>query len=550
MPLPRIPAPLALGLALASGSPAQAPAEPPALVVLVSVDQLAAWVFDELRPHLPAGGGFRRLLDHGVDFEACAFAHGCTETGPGHATIGTGAPAAVHGIVGNQWFDPASGRIVYCASSPGAAPVGGGPADRGPGTLGVPTFGQALKAADPQSRVVGLSLKDRSAILMAGHGADAALWFDAESGRFVTSTAFAATRPAWLERFEAVRPIARFFGANWDRQGPPGAYAGLVDDRPFEGRDPRGRRTLPQRIDGGLAAPGPAFHEHLACSPFGNRALLELAQAAIDAYQLGADAVPDLLAVGFSSTDLIGHRYGPGSVEVRDTLLRLDADLAALLRTLDARVGRGRYAVLLTSDHGVGPAPEARLASGLPSGRAVRHATIARSAAEKALRDAYGAPPADLERWVTAISGPWLHLDRAALDARGIDPAEAAARAAAALVGMPSVRSAVATAAPERIEDPELRALLAATFAAGRGGEVWIVVEPHWLTDPTPTASHGTPWAYDREVPLLGYGHRLRSGVRIGTPISPGTAVVLAAALCGIAPPPGARDPLPRDALR
>lgn len=538
-----------LGICLpAAAAPTQAPR--PALTVFVSVDQLAKWVFEDAFPHFVPRRGFRRLVDFGVYFDHCAYRHGCTETGPGHATIGTGATAAVHGIVANQWLDPATGKGVYCATSPDASPVGGGAAGRGPGTLLVPTLGDALKEQVPGSQVVSISLKDRAAILMGGARSDIALWFDPASGRFVTSTAYARMRPAWLDRFEGAFPMERFFGQEWDAIGEPAAYAGLVDDRPFEGADPNGCRTLPERIDGGLAAPGPRYYGQVYTSPFGNTALVDLARAAIAAYHLGADDVPDLLCVGFSSTDAIGHRNGPLSVEVRDTLLRLDQQLEDLLRTLDAHVGHGRYAVFLTADHGVGPAPESDAAREHHGGRAPRYALRVRSAAERALRGAYGAPPDGHERWVRGLAGPWLYLDRAALDARHIDRAEAAAEAAAALGEIDSVHAAIPTIGDAEGADPELAAILADTAHEGRSGDVWVVIEPYWLGYPTPTASHGSPWPYDREVPLLAYGPGLRKGARVSTPVTPGTAVVLAAALWGIEPPSGARDPLPSAALR
>lgn len=532
---------------LGTSLPAQVPSTRPALVVVVSVDQLATWVFDEVRPLLPATGGFHRLLAHGVRFTECAYQHGCTETGPGHATIGTGATAAMHGIVGNHWID-ADGKNVYCATSPGARAVGGGDDGFGPGRLCVPTFGDALKAQVPGSRVVSISMKDRSAILMGGATADLALWFDHRSGRFVTSTAFTSTLPAWLERFEETYGAHRYFGCRWDRCGPPDAYAGLVDDRPFEGPDPNGRRTLPERIDGGLAAPGAAFHSHLYTSPFGNQIVVDLARTVLVEEDLGADDVPDLLCVGFSSTDAVGHRNGPDSVEARDTLLRVDTQLDELLRALDAHVGRGRYAVLLSADHGVAPVPEERVAAGLPGGRASRQGMMVRNAAEKAMRDAFGAPPEGHRRFVRGSSGGFLHLDQGALTAAGVDRTKAAAAVAASLTGISGLRRALPITDLESVPE-ELRAIHGATMHDGRVGDVWLIDEPFWLGSPRPAASHGTVWEYDREVPLLAYGAGLRKGIELATPVTPGTIAVIAAALCGIEPPSGATDPLPRVAL-
>ena len=533
----------------ATAAPAQEPGNAPRLVVLVSVDQLATWVFEAARPHFADDGGFARLLEHGTLFTNCAYAHGCTATGPGHATLGTGAPAAVHGIVDNQWIDPVTGAAVYCASTPGAEPVGGGPRGRGPDTLKVPTLGEALKAQRPGARVVGISFKDRGAILPAGRGADAALYFDQDVGHFVTSTAFANSIPAWVSRFEAAYPVTRFFGRTWDRFGSPSAYEGLVDDRPFEGPDPNKSRTLPKTIDGGRKEIRPRFYAHLYASPFANEVLLGLARAAIDAYDLGEDDTPDLLTISFSSPDAVGHQYGPQSHEVRDTLLRLDQDLAGLLRTLDARVGPGRYLVLLSSDHGVGPCPESRVAAGLPGGRDGNLSLKIRAAAEKTMRDAYGEPAEG--NWVRGIAGTWLYLDRRKIESAGVDRAEACGRVARALAGLGTLRTAIPTTGPLPEDlDPELATVFRNTYHPDASGDVYFVYEPYWLGYPTPTASHGTPWPYDREVPLLAYGSGIRGGVRNRTTVTPGLAVSVAAAVLGIEPPSGALEVVPEGVLR
>jgi predicted AlkP superfamily pyrophosphatase or phosphodiesterase len=521
----------------------------PRLVVLVSVDQLATWVFEAARPHFAEDGGFARLLDQGVLFTNCAYAHGCTATGPGHATLGTGAPASVHGIVDNQWIDPITGAAVYCATTAGAEAVGGGSANRGPDTLKVPTLGEVLKAQRPGARVVGLSFKDRGAILPAGRGADAALYFDQGVGHFVTTTAYAPAVPAWVARFEAAYPLTRYFGRTWDRYGAPSAFEGLVDDRPFEGPDPNKSRTLPKTIDGGRKTLRPRFYSHLYASPFANEVLVDLARAAVDAYDLGEDDVPDLLTISFSSPDAVGHQYGPESHEVRDTLLRLDRDLEALLRTLDARVGRGRHLVLLSSDHGVGPCPEGRVAAGLAGGRDGNLSVKIRAAAEKTMRDAYGEPAE--KSWVRGTAGTWLYLDRSNIEKAGIDRAEASQRVAKALEGLSTLHAAIPTTGPLPADlDPALADIFRSTYHPDSSGDVYFVYEPYWLGYPTPTASHGTPWAYDREVPLIAFGPGIRNGVVHPAAVTPGMAVSIAAAVLGIEPPLGATEVVPDGVFR
>ncbi|MCK5945068.1 MAG: alkaline phosphatase family protein, partial [Planctomycetes bacterium] len=346
--------------------------ERPRLVVLCSVDQLAAWVHALGQPFFAEHGGFRRLQRDGVTFANCAYEHACTETGPGHATIGTGAPASSHGIVKNQWWSRADQQAVYCVADAVDAladlPEGGG---RGPGRLLVPTFAESLKAHVPGSKVASVAWKDRSAILMAGRGADVAAWFEATTGNLVTNKGWVEETPAWIRAFNRERRIDRWFGEQWQRSGPDEAYRGLVDDQPFEYAhlNGSGQHTLPQPLTGGLQQPGGAYYTQLYASPFGNTIVREAAAAAVRGMQLGADDVPDLLCVSFSATDVVGHYFGPESVEARDALLRLDGELGQLFAMLDEQVGAGRWSLFLTADHGVGPTPERARANGVAAGR-------------------------------------------------------------------------------------------------------------------------------------------------------------------------------------
>ncbi len=547
---------LAACLLLAATLPAQAPPVRPRLVVLCSVDQLASWVLDDVLPHCAGDGGFRRLLDEGTRFSRCAYLHGCTETGPGHATLSTGAPARSHGIVKNQWWDPDSAVARYCVDDARVEalpdlPEGGG---KGPGLLLAPTIGEGIKAhLGARARVVSVAWKDRSSILLAGPAADVAVWFHAETGRLVTSQAFGPTAPPWLAAFQERRVLDGFFGQVWERSGPASAYAGLVDDRPFEAPHGNGslQRTLPQKLTGGLEAPGPLFYGQVYASPFGNEAVLQAALAAVQGEKLGTDDVPDLLCVGFSSTDTVGHAFGPDSVEARDGLLRLDRQLATLLQALDRQVGVGHYAFLLSADHGVGPIPEAAAQAGVPAGRGLV-LTRAKGAAESALARRYGSREGK-GPYVPRASEMSLFLDRTALAEAGVQ-GEAALReafriAANAAAVAPGALTAFATDELLRHgpgEDPIRRAMFFAAHPE-RAGDVLVVLRPFWL-DGTSPASHGSPHAYDREVPLLAMGPGIAVGID-QTPVSPGLCAVLIARLLGIPKPSLAVDEVPPGVL-
>ncbi|MBK8096401.1 MAG: alkaline phosphatase family protein [Planctomycetes bacterium] len=534
-----------------------APANPsarPRLLVLCSVDQLATWVWNNGRPFFRATGGFQRLLRDGVHLPQCAYLHACTETGPGHATLGTGAPANVHGIVKNQWFVPENGKKIYCVEQEMAAlpdlPEG---KNRGPGLLRVPTLGDALKAQVPGSKVVSVSWKDRSAILMGGRSADVCAWLENTTGRLVTNTAWVTATPPWITAFNREGTVDKFFGWTWDRFGPEAAYAGLVDDRLFEVPHQNGsnQKTLPQPLTGGKPDPDTAFYAQVYNSPIGNEVVLLAAQAAITGHELGHDDVPDLLCVSFSATDVIGHGFGPESVESRDALLRLDDQLGRLLAFLDEHVGAGQWAFLLSADHGVGPTPEAAKEQGLDAGRGVLQ-TRARAAAEQALVQAFGDRKGD-QPYIQQASEFSFFLEPAALEAhRGerslAEMTVAASRVAAtAAVKAPGILAAWATAdilADGKDQAEPLRRALFYAIHPGRAGEVQLVIKPYWLDGVTP-ASHGTPHPYDREVVGLALGPGLARGVSLAAPVSPGVFASIGARLLAISPPPAATEVVP-----
>ena len=549
----------AVALALALSSSLAAQASPgralPRLCVLVSVDQLASWVYEQGVPHFAADGGFRRLERDGVQFLQCAYQHACSETGPGHATIGTGAPAAAHGIVRNQWYSVDDKKVVYCVGQEQAAlsdlPEG---KDRGPGRLLAPTLGDSLKAHRAGSRVASISWKDRSAILMAGRSADIAVWCENATGRFVTNTFWCDAVPAWLADFNAGRLLDSYYGWVWQRVAGPDAYVGLVDDRPYEFVHANGgkQRFLPQTLTGGLDKPGAAFYTQVYASPIGNEMVLQCAQACVRGMDLGEDDVPDLLCVSFSATDLVGHYFGPDSVEARDALLRLDQQLGQLLTFLDGAVGKDRYALFLTADHGVGPTPEWARANGVDAGRGAL-LTMAGAAAESALRGAFGALPSG-QRYLSHVGEYTLFLDRERLLAQvpGRAPDELlaaasriAASAAQRTAGIVAAFATVDLDLPGAAADP-LRAAFRAAVFPGRAGDVQLVVKPYWL-DGTLPASHGSPHAYDRQVVAFALGGGAPAGLRLMQPITPGFGAVWLALQLGVPRPSAAVDVLPQE---
>ncbi|MFT4839932.1 MAG: hypothetical protein ACI8UD_003143 [Planctomycetota bacterium] len=520
------------------------PQEHPRLVVLCSVDQLASWVHALGEPFYAEDGGFRRLKSAGVTFANCAFEHACTETGPGHATIGTGAPASLHGIVKNTWWDRDLKQSIYCVGEPVAAlsdlPEGG---NRGPGRLLVPTLATSMKAHIPGCKVASVSWKDRSAILMAGPDSDVAAWFEATTGNLVTNSLWVEQTPPWMTQFNRQRAIDSFFGKSWDRTGPVAAYEGLVDDRPWENMHYNGslERTLPQAMTGGGTTITAPYYTQVYASPFGNTIVRMAAEAAVRGMKLGQDAVTDLLCVSFSSTDVVGHYWGPQSVEARDALLRLDQDLGALFSFLDEEVGVGAWAMFLTADHGVAPSPEASLRNGGSGGRGPID-TWVKSSVESALRQEFGLPTSG-KFYVERVSENAVYLNRLAISAKRGAALRTAAKACQRVHAVMTAYATEDLRGDYNHFDP-IRRALAHALSSQRAGDVQFVLQPYWLNGATP-ASHGSPHSYDREVVAMAIGPGIPAATSLAAPITPGFGAVLLAKMLGIPKPSAAHENVP-----
>lgn len=521
------------------------------LVVLIVVDQLASDVLAAAWPHL-GDDGFKRLEREGSSYPHCAYLHACTETGPGHATLGTGATPSVHGIVGNDWIDAATRETIGCCDDRSTRLLSGSEPGASAHRLLVPTLGDAMKAAfGGRARVASISQKDRSAIFPVGASADRVVWFDRKTSSFTTSTAFVAAlagpETAWLDALNRTHPIGRIDEYTWDRAGPPSAYADLgPDDEPVE-FPLGGSRTIPRTLRRADSGSAPEYCDWLSYSPAGLDLVFEHARFLLQDFGLGTDDVPDFLSIAPSSNDYVGHIFGPDSHEVRDMTLRTDRHVAALLKLLDETVGKGRYNVALSADHGITSIPELAVKRGIAAGRVSPDKL--RGAIEAAMRDAHGAPPAN-DRWVAKTLDADILLNRALLEARKIplnDAQDVAARGAALVSG-------VAEAVPihlireGKLSSSVLHDAVRRGHMPSRAVDVYVLVKPHYLFGKT-IASHGTPYDYDRRVPLFLFGPGIKDGHRSLGAVAPGSAVVTLAAALGIDGPRGADHPILADAL-
>jgi predicted AlkP superfamily pyrophosphatase or phosphodiesterase len=485
--------------------------EAPRLVVVVVVDQLRADYLDRFGAHF-GEGGFRLLLDEGASFPAARYAHASTSTCPGHAVVLSGSHADVNGIIGNDWYDPEARSEVYCSYDPSSPVVGGEGEGRSPRNLIGNTVGDVLKSTHAgRSRVISVSGKDRSAIMLGGHLADGVYWMQDTS--FVSSSYYGDELPEWVRRFNGEGRVSAYVGTTWERLLPEDAYLHLGPDDAVGEADEGGMGLVfPHPIGTEGGAVDESFIDAFEHSPLQNEVLLDFAMRAVDEAALGQDDAPDILAIGLSSNDRVGHAFGPDSHEAMDVTVRTDRGLARLFEFLDTRVGLDRTLVVLTADHGVAPLPE-RIAEVAPSDVFYRvHPSVLEDPVGEALEAEYGIPPQG-EPWVLYHSDPFVYLNAHAFEARGISVAEAERVTADALSEIDVVHAAYTRTELIAMRAGGAQLPVALSFHPDRSGSVYYVARPNVLIDDDSAGTgHGSPWTYDTQVPLLLYGPGVRPG--------------------------------------
>lgn len=362
----RIALPFLLGL-LVAGAGGAVSQDRPKLVVVLVVDQMRADYLERFDSLLDRG--FRRLSEHGTRFTDAHHQHAFTATAPGHATLMTGVFPATHGIVGNEFFDRAAHRTVYAIEDTTVQLIGGVSGEgRSPALLLRTTVADWLREQSPQSKVISVAGKDRVAVLMGGHEPTGAYWYHSGTGDFISSTYYRDQLPEWVRAFNADSTIVEYIRTGWHKILPEEAYA-LSREDDFPAEDDSTRASFPHLFtllppdslaaaDDTLPQPAPEAYHELLLTPYLDMHTFELARRAVEAEALGADEAPDLLLIGASASDYIGHEYGPYSQEIQDHYERFDGMVDEFLSFLDERVGRGAYSVVLTADHGVAMLPE------------------------------------------------------------------------------------------------------------------------------------------------------------------------------------------------
>jgi type I phosphodiesterase/nucleotide pyrophosphatase len=486
--------PFAFRLTAARSEQAQQPAAPETrLVLLIAVDQFRYDYLTRFRSEFTAG--FKKLLADGAVFTNAYLEHYPTVTAIGHATMLSGATPSVSGIIGNDWFDRESGKSVASITDDTVKPVGAPNASTAsPRRLLVSTLGDEMKLASPNPkgapnapRVIGISLKDRAAIMPVGRGADAAYWFDTKTGVFVTSTYYMNEAPGWVQAFNDRRAADSLAGQSWV---------------PLSGGAPL-MKQLPKET-------GSTLYEAVYGSPFGNQMLVDFTSAAIAEERLGQRGVIDLLSVSFSSNDSVGHTYGPESPQVRDIAIRTDRAIGQLLDRVDKLVGLQHTVVALTADHGVAPVPESLAQRSLPGGRMTNKELF--GAIEQALIAHFGEG-----KWLMATAGSSPYLNYSLIAEKQLDAAEVRRVAAAAAMAVPHVARVYTRDQLLRgeVANDFIGSRVLRGFNAQRSGDLEIILEPYWMRQATGT-THGSPYNYDAHIPLILMGRRVKAGMYPG----------------------------------
>jgi predicted AlkP superfamily pyrophosphatase or phosphodiesterase len=499
-----------------------APATPPKLAVIIVVDQMRADYVDRFNGEWT--GGLKRMVTQGAWFQQAAYPYLTTVTCAGHATIATGSFPHTHGVFQNAWWDREARRQMTCTQDPKATNIGYGvPVTGGDSAyrLQVPTFTDQMRTAR-QAHVAAISLKDRSAVMLAGHGGDAVAWLTNTLDGWESSTVYSETPVPAIKAFVEANPIAGDFGKTWDRMLPAASYSG-PDDGMGEAPPQGWTRSFPHPLNGASGKADGTFFAQWERSPFADAYLGRFAASLVESLQLGKHDGTDVLAVSFSTPDLAGHAFGPRSHEVQDIYARLDKTIGVLLDALDAQVGRERWVVGLSSDHGVTAIPEQLVAEGKDGGR------IDGGGIYNAIEDVLH-PVMTQGRHVTAISTNDIYFEPGVYDTIR-KSRELTAKVRGAIEARPGVQRVFLS---EEIrdgansKDPLVRAA-ALSYFPGRSGDIVFAPKPGWMISAAGT-THGSATPDDQRVPILFLG----AGIKAGTYQEAATPADIAPTLAAI----------------
>jgi len=486
----------------------------PNLVVGIVVDQMRQEYLYRFENKL-GEGGFKRMMREGFMLTNAHYNYVPTFTGPGHASIYTGTTPAVHGIIGNDWFDKVSKLTVNCVGDDRQKPVGSdvGNGDVSPWRMLSTTITDELElSTQRRSKVVGISIKDRGAVLPSGHTSDGAYWYDGKTGKFISSTYYKAALPVWVDQFNSLNLADIYLNQEWKTLLPIEQYKESgPDDSPYEGRlAGKERAVFPYNLKELRKLNGQ--FELLGYTPFGNDILTELAKATLRGEEMGKDEWTDFLAISYSSPDIIGHTMGPNSIELEDTYLRLDKNIEDLFNLLDKEIGKGKYTVFLTADHAVADVPQYIKDIKLPGDNF--NITLMEARLNAFLTTYFPG-----KKVIESISNDQVFLNQDLFSgepkASGIDLLIATELITKYLLSVEGVAEVFSesTLLQGNFNEGGLKGMMIRGYHTKRSGDIVYTLQPGWISSISPKGTtHGSPYSYDTHVPVLFYGTGIKSG--------------------------------------
>lgn len=478
----------------------------PKLVVGIVVDQMR-WDYLYRFKDMYSEGGFKRMLKEGFSSENNFIPFVPTYTAVGHTTIYTGSIPAISGIVGNNWFDKTTGQGVYCTDDSTVSTVGnnGKAGKMSPANMWVTSITDELRLSNNfKSKVIGIALKDRGAILPAGHSANAAYWYDA--GKWITSTHYMNVLPIWVEQFNEKNLPGKYMRKDWTTLLPLAKYdLSTADDKEYENKikGDTGGVTFPHKLS---SIPDSIKYESFRSTPFANTFTFDFAKAAIENEKLGSNTVTDFLAVSISSTDYIGHSFGPNSIEIEDTYLRLDKDIADFLQYLDVKLGKGNYTVFLSADHGVAHVPAFLAEHKIPGGN-FEDADL-RKELNQMIETDFGVTKA-----VQSLQNYQVYLNSDALEMQGKDVAAVKKAIIKVLQAKPFIINAFETdkLGTATLSEPQ-KAMLVNGYNVKRSGDIQFTLKPGYFDGGKKGTTHGLWNPYDAHIPCVFFGWGVKQG--------------------------------------
>lgn len=479
----------------------------PKLVVGMVVDQMRWDYLYRYYDRYKADGGFKRMLQQGFTADNCLIPYTPTITACGHTAVYTGSVPAIHGITGNNWFDKYEQRSVYCTEDKTVKSVGstGTNGEMSPRNMLTNTICDELRlATNFRSKVVGIAIKDRGGILPAGHSANAAYWYDSKTGDWITSTYYMNDLPQWVKDYNAQKNVDKYYALDWNTMYPKETYVqSTTDEQPWEGKSfGADQKTFPYDLKRFIGK----NYGAIASTPYGNSMTAEIAKAAVINEQLGADDITDFLAVSFSSTDYVGHAYGPNSIEQEDDFLRLDTTFGNFFRFLDEKVGKGQYTVFLTADHGVAHVPAFNRANKIPGGTLDDDRWGKELIA--GLKEKFGA-----EKLLSGNYNYQIHLNHNRIDSLKLDKKAVTQYIVDFVSKQPGISRAFAI--NDLMTMPftaKQRDMMANGWYPSRSGDIQIVTLPGWFDGSSTGTTHGAWNPYDAHIPMVFYGWGIKPG--------------------------------------